>query len=98
MTIDIEENISSSLTEIVDGLESSWLEDGAEVIGKEIVETSQGLPVALLEISIEDVVVTRLVYLSDDGIAVSINYVFPVGLLEAGRELAYYSFGTFRVN
>ena len=39
-----------------------------------------------------------LIYLSDDGTAFIITYAFSAAQFEAGRELAYYSFGTFWIN
>ena len=52
----------------------------------------------LFEGSTDEATVLVLAYLSDDGLAIHITYSFPAGLGDAGRELAYYSFGTSLVN
>ena len=94
----VEEGVLVSLTEYADALESELLE-GQKVITREIVQTAQGLPAAILEYSFDvdgDVVSgTALIYLSDGGKAIFITYVFPAAQFDAGRELAYYSFDTF---
>ena len=94
----VEEGVLVSLTEYADALESELLE-GQKVITREIVQTAQGLPAAILEYSFDvdgDVVSgTTLIYLSDDGKAITITYFFLAAQFDAGRELAYYSFDTF---
>ena len=88
------------MTEYADALESELLE-GQKVITRETVQTVQGLPAAFLEYSFDvdgDVVSgTTLIYLSDGGKAITITYFFDAAKFDAGRELAYYSFDTFRV-
>ena len=102
ISISVDEDVLPSLTEYADALETGFLEAGWEVIAKETVRTAQDLPAALLEYSFEiDGVAwaaSMLLYLTDDGIGVGILYGFPADEFEEGRELAYYSFGTFRVN
>ena len=94
----VEEGVLVSLTEYADALESELLE-GQKVITREIVQTAQGLPAAILEYSFDvdgDVVSgTTLIYLSDGGKAITITYFFLAAQFDAGRELAYYSFDTF---
>ena len=94
------EGVLVSLTEYADALESELLE-GQKVITRETVQTVQGLPAAFLEYSFDvdgDVVSgTTLIYLSDGGKAITITYFFDAAKFDAGRELAYYSFDTFRV-
>ena len=98
----VEESVLVSLTELADAIESEILEDGGEVNTKDTVQTAQDLPAVLLEFLFEfdgDVWATSvLLYLSDGGTSVVIFYVFPVDEVEAGKELAYYSFDTFLVN
>ena len=95
----VEEGVLVSLTEYADALESELLE-GQKVITRETVQTAQGLPAAFLEYSFDvdgDVVSgTTLIYLSDGGKAITITYFFDAAKFDAGRELAYYSFDTFR--
>ena len=96
----IEEGVLVSLTEYADEFETGFLE-GQKVITRETVQTAQGLPAAFLEYSFDvdgNVVFgVTLIYLSDDGKAIFITYVFPAAQFDAVRELALYSFGTFRV-
>ncbi len=56
------------------------------------MQTAQGLPAVLFEWSIDGGAFAWLTYVSDDGVAIDIAYTFPTDQLEAGRELAYYSF------
>ena len=98
VTINVEEVVLLSLTEYADALETGFLEAGAEIITRETVQTAQGLPAVLLEWSIGAAAVAWLTYVSDDGVVITIDYTFPADQFEAGRELAYYSFGTFFVN
>ena len=90
------------LEEVADSIESTYLESGAEIIKKETVQTAQDLPAVLLELSFEvdgdAFAASTLIYLSDGGTSVIIQYVFQPDQFEAGKELAYYSFGTFLVN
>ena len=66
------------------------------------MQTAHDLPAVLLEFVFNldgDVFATSmLIYLSDGGTSVFIAYIFPADEFEAGKELAYYSFGTFLVN
>ena len=96
--ISVEEDVLVSLTEFADKIESAMLEGGAEDLTRETVQTAQGLPAVLFEASDSEVGVNVLIYLSDDGTAFFITHVFPADQFEAGRELAYYSFGTFWIN
>ena len=94
----VEEDVPLSLTEYADALEAGFLQTGAEYVTRESVQTAQGLQAVLFEWSIDDVASAWLTYVSDDGVAIDIGYTFPADQFEAGRELAYYSFGTFFVN
>ncbi len=98
ITIYVEEGVLVSLTEYADALETGFLEAGAEDLTREPVETAQSLAAVLFEWAIDGEAVAWLAYLSDDGVAVDIAYAFPADQFDAGRELAYYSFDTFRVN
>ena len=102
MGILVEEGVLVSLTELAVSVESAYLEDGAESSSRVTVQTAQDLPAVLLEYVFEldgDVLATSvLLYLSDGGTSVTIYYVFPDDEVEAGKELAYYSFDTFLVN
>ena len=92
VTIYVVEGALVSLTEYADALESGFLEGGAEIITREPVQTAQGLPAVLFEWSIGAAAAAWLTYVSDDGVAITIAYAFLADQLEAGRELAYYSF------
>ena len=98
ISIYVEEGVLVSLTEYVDALESAFLGEGVEDLTRETVQTAQGLPAVLFEWAIDGEAVAWLAYLADDGVAVNIAYTFPADQFEAGRELAHYSFDTFRVN
>ena len=95
----VEEGVLVSLTEYADAFESEFLE-GQNVITRATVPTAQGLPAAFLEYSfdVDGNVVSgaTLIYLSDGGKAITITYFFDAAQFDAGRELAYYSFDTFR--
>ena len=91
-------NALLSLTEWADLLEAVWLDEGINVLSRNTMETEQGLPAVLFEWSSGEVAGAWLTYVSDDGVAIDIDYTFPADQFEAGRELAYYSFGTFFVN
>ena len=98
ISIYVVEGALVSLTEYADALETGTLEAGAEDLTRETVQTAQGLPAVLFEWSIdEEAIVASLIYVSDDGVAITIAYTFPADQFEAGRELAYYCFDTFRV-
>ena len=66
------------------------------------MQTAQDLPAVLLELLIEfggsRVAGSMLVYLSDGGTSVVIQYIFPADEFEAAKDLAHYSFDTFLVN
>ena len=90
--------VYSSLAEYADGLENELLEDNPERLVRSTVQTRQGLTAVVLEGSSEDGEAVVFSYLLDDGEAISVVYGFPIGWPEAGRDLAYRSFDTFRVN
>ena len=94
----VEEDVSLSLTEYADAIEAVLLEAEAEIRIKEPVETAQGLATVLLEWTIDEVSGTWLVYLSDSNEAITTGYAFPTGMFEAEKEMAYYSFDTFKAN
>ena len=73
---------------------------GAELIGRETVETAQGLPAVLIEMR-RDERATReitLIHLVDHTTAYLITYRFLADRFEEGKELAYHSFDTFQVS
>ena len=99
----VEDVESLSLAEYGDLIEYSVLVPaGAEETTRETVQTSQGYPAVRFEASLQDATGTqrvhRLIFVSDDGIAFSITYSFPDNLIETGKALIDYSFGTFQVN
>ena len=98
VAIYVEEDLPFSLTEYADVLEAVWLDEGINVLSRNTMETEQGLPVVLFEWSDDEEAGVWLAYVSDDGVAINIDYTFPADQFEAGRELAYYSFGAFFVN
>ena len=59
--------------------------------------TAQGDPAIVLEIDDPDSQAVALVYVSDDGLAILVLYGFEADVDE-GRELAMYSFESFRYN
>ena len=83
-----------SLDEYADLIESHLIETVAADLTRETVETAQGVPAVLFEGSDSQEAFTWLSYLSDDGTAIDIVYLFPTDRFDTGRELAYYSFGT----
>ena len=88
-----------SLTEYADFIESSVLiPAGAENITRETVRTSQGSPAILFQMSSLPYRIIRMIYLSDNDIAVSISYSFAADRFQSGKQLADYSFNTFYVN
>ena len=97
ISIYVVEGALVSLTEYADVLETGILDAGAEDLTRETVQTAQGLPAVLFEWSIDEEAFASLIYVSDDGVAITIAYTFPADQFEAGRELAYYCFDTFRV-
>lgn len=98
ITIYVEEGALVSLTEYADALEAGFLGAGAEYLTRESVQTAQGLPAVLFEWSIGEYSGASLVYVSDDGVAINIDYTFPASQFDTWKELAYYSFGTLLVN
>ena len=95
ITIYVEEGVLASLTEYADALESWFLGEDVEDLTRENLQTAQGLPAILFEWSIDGEATAWLTYLSNDGVAVDIVYSFTADQFDAGKELAYYSFGTF---
>lgn len=93
----VEEGKQMALAEYADAIESGLIETGTGDLTRETVETVQGLPAILFEGSTNQEAFTWMIYLSDDGVAIDIVYSFPIGQFDTGRELAYYSFGTFLV-
>ena len=102
ISILVNEGILVSLTELADSVESAFLEEGVESGSRGTVQTAQDLPAVLLEFVFKldgDVwAASMLIYLSDSGTSVVIQYVFLADEFEAGKELAHYSFDTFLVN
>ena len=97
ISIYVVEGALVSLTEYADALETGILDAGAEYLTRETVQTAQGLPAVLFEWSIDEEAFASLIYVSDDGVAITIAYTSPADQFEAGSELAYYCFDTFRV-
>ena len=87
-----------TLTKYADLIESSVLNPaGAEDITRETVQTSQGLPAVIFEMSLFTHRVIQMVYLFEDNIAVSITYSVPNDRFDMGKELAAYSLDSFQV-
>ena len=88
-----------SLTKYADLIESSVLiPAGAEDITRETVQTSQGLPAIVFQMSLFTHRVIRMIYMFDNNIAVSITYSFTADRFDMGKQLAGYSLGSFQVN
>lgn len=94
----VTDTVFSSLAEYADELESTFLRDYPGHVVRRTVQTSQGLRYVALEASTEDDEVVVLSYMLDGGVVVGVVYVFPATWSEAGKDLAYRSFDTFRVN
>ena len=87
-----------TLTKYADLIESSVLiPAGSEDITRETVQTSQGLPAVLFQMSLFTHRVIRMVYLFENNIAVSITYSFPADRFDMGKQLADYSIDSFHV-
>ena len=87
-----------TLTKHADLIESSVLiAAGAEDISREMVQTSQGLPAVIFQMSLFTHRVIRMVYLFENNIAVSITYSFPADRFDMGKQLADYSIDSFHV-
>ncbi len=87
-----------SLTKYADLIESSVLiPAGAEDITRETVQTSQGLPAVVFQMSLFTHRVIRMIYMFDNNIAVSIAYSFTADRFDMGKELAAYSLDSFQV-
>ena len=88
-----------TLTEYADLIESTVLiPSGAQDITREILQTSQGSPVVIFEMSLFTHRVIRMINFLDDNVAVSITYAFPTDQIDIGKELVDYSFGSYQVN
>ncbi len=88
-----------SLTEYADLLESLILiPAGAENITRETVQSARGLSVVRFEMSLFTHRVIRFVHLSDDNIAVSFTYSFPIDQFDSGKQLAEYTLNSLHVN
>ena len=90
--------VFTSLAEYADELESVFLEGNAELLVRSAVQTPQGLRAVAFELSTEEGDGVVFGYLLGDGTAITVIYAFPIGWPEVGRDLAYRSFDTFRVN
>ena len=90
--------VFSSLAEYADELESALLEENLEILVRSTVQTPQGLRAVAMEAWSEDGEIVVFIYLLDGGTAINVVYGFPAGWPEVGRDLAYRSFDTFRVN
>ena len=71
------EGVRASLTEFADTVKSELMAQADSNLTRETFETAQGLPAVLFDASLDDATVVLLVYLSDDGQAINIVYVFP---------------------
>ena len=88
-----------SLTKYADLIESSVLiPAGAEDITRKTVETSQGLPAVVFQMSLFTHRVIRMINMLDNNIAVSITYSFTADRFDIGKQLADYSLGSFQIN
>lgn len=97
LTILVLEDDASSLAELADHHESEALRRGEQVITKEIVETEQGGEAFLFEATDSEAGSTTLMYPLDDDMLVLIIYAFGLDQFDTGREMALYTFETFRV-
>ena len=88
-----------SLEEYADVIESNVLiPNGAKDITREMAQTSQGSSAIIFDMTLPSYQAIRFVHLLDNDIAVSITYAFPSDEFEEGKQLADYSFDSFRVN
>ena len=88
---------SVSLAEYADVWESAFLEENPERPVRSPLGTAQDLRAVVLDIFFEDVESVMFVCRLDD-MGITVGYRFSAGWSDAGRDLAYRSFDTFRVN
>ena len=88
---------SLSLAEFADQLESVLLRDNPERLVRSSYHTAQGLRGIVLHMFIEDQETVMFACILDD-VGVAIIYGFPASWSDAGKELAYRSFDTFRAD
>ena len=92
------DTVFASLAEYIDELESSFLRDYSVRVVRSAVQTSQGLRCVALEALLGDDKGMMFNCMLDGSVLISVVYAFPATWLEAGKDLAYRSFDTFRVN
>ena len=88
----------ASLAEYADEMESAFLKENLGRVVRSTVETSQGLKCAALEASLGEDAGMLFDCTLDGGVVISVVYAFPATWSEAGKDLAYRSFDTFRVH
>ncbi len=88
-----------SLDQYADLIKSTVLDPfGVQNITRETVRTSQGDPAVIFRGSLLEHWITRMIYMFDDDIAVSVSYLIPIDQVDRGGQLAEYSFGSFYAN
>lgn len=104
VVIYVEDRDYASLEDHAEILESVLLERGATNVNSQRMQTANGLPVVAFEFEfgppVEDTASgwVWIIHLSDAGTSFEIAYGFDLEQFEEGKELAYYSLSTFRVN
>ena len=88
---------SISLPEFADELESGFLKKNPEHLVRSSFQTAQDLRAAVFEVSFEDGELVVFAYLLDEDVGIIVGYAFPAGWSDAGMDLAYRFFNTFRV-
>ena len=89
---------STSLAEFADELASGFLKENPEHLVRSPFQTAQDLRAVVFEMSFEDEELVMFAYLLDEDVGIIVGYAFPAGWSDAGMDLAYRSFETFRVN
>ena len=78
ISVFVQEGIDRPLAEYADELEFWFIESGAELIARDEVQTTQGLPAVILDVLTPEGLIVWMTHLSEDGIAIDTAYTIPV--------------------
>ena len=101
ISVFLQEGIETSSEEYADEVEFWFLQEGAELLDREGIQTAQNLPAIILEFMTLEGLIVWMAYLSADGIAIDIAYSVPIdsnGVPDANLyAIALYSLNTLVV-